>query len=66
MLIVQSAGAVEDPTPNECREYDTKLSDGVVPAVLELWGMRSTPSWPLLPGPLLPGVVAPDSPLSMG
>ena len=46
--------------PNECPGYDTKQSDGEVPAVLELWGMRSTPSLPLLPGPLWPGVVAPD------
>ena len=30
------------------------------------WGMRSTTSLPLLPGPLLPGVVAPDRSLSMG
>ena len=69
-LIVQSAGAVEytDPTapPNECRGYDTKQSDGEVPAVLELWGMRSTPLLPLLPGPLWPGMVAPDRALSMG
>ena len=28
--------------------------------MLELWGMRSTSSLPLLPGPLWPGVVAPD------
>ena len=28
--------------------------------MLELWGMRSTPSLPLLPGPLWPRVVAPD------
>ena len=28
--------------------------------MLELWGMRSTPSLPSLPGPLCPGVVAPD------
>ena len=57
----QSAGAVEytdctsaeglDP-PNECPGYDTKQSDGEVPAVLEFWGMRSTPSLPLLPSPL--------------
>ena len=26
----------------------------------ELWGMRSTPSLPSLPGSLWPGVVAPD------
>ena len=28
--------------------------------MLELWGMRSTPSLPSLPDPLWPGVVAPD------
>ena len=64
IYIAQSVGAVE--YPNECPGYDTKLSDGEVPAVLELWGMRSTPSLPSLPGPLRPGVVAPDRPLSMG
>ena len=32
------------PPPNECPGYDTKQSDGEVPTVLELWGMRSTPS----------------------
>ena len=39
-------------SPNECPGYDTKQSDGEVPAILELWGMRVTPSLPLLPGPL--------------
>ena len=34
--------------------------------MLELWGMRSTALLPLLPGPLWPGVVAPDRALSMG
>ena len=34
--------------------------------MLELWGMWSTPSLPSLPGPLLPGEVAPDRALSMG
>ena len=34
--------------------------------MLELWGMQSTPSLPLLPGPLWPGVVALDRFLSMG
>ena len=48
------------PPPHECLGYDTKHSDGEVPVVLVLWGMRSTPSLPLLPGPLWPGVVAPD------
>ena len=65
--IAQSAGAVEyTDSPNECPGYDTKKSDGEVPAMLELWGMRSTPSLPSLPGPLWPGVVAPDRVLSMG
>ena len=34
--------------------------------MLEFWGMRITPSLPLLPGPLWPGMVAPDRVLSMG
>ena len=34
--------------------------------MLEIWGMWSTPSLPLLPGPLWPGVVVPDRVLSMG
>ena len=45
---------------NECTRYDTKQSDGEVPVMLELWGMRSTPSLPLLQGPLWPGMVASD------
>ena len=40
------------PPANQCPGYDTKQSDGEVPAVLELWGMWSTPSLPSLPGPL--------------
>ena len=46
--------------------YDTKQSDGEVPVILELWGMQSTPSLPLFPGPLWPGEVAPDRVLDMG
>ena len=38
--------------PHECRGYDTKQSDGEVLVMQELWGMRSTPSLPLLTGPL--------------
>ena len=34
--------------------------------MLELWGMQSTPSLPLIPGPLWPRVVAPDRVLSIG
>ena len=33
--------------------------------MLDLWGMRSTSSLRLLPGPLKPEVVAPDKVLSM-
>ena len=77
LLLAQSSGAVEytdcisaegkDPLPpNECPVYDTKQSDGEVPVMLGLCGMQSTPSLPLLPGPLWPGVVAPDRALSMG
>ena len=62
-----SAERQESPTPlNECPWYDTKQSDCEVPAVLELWGMQSNSSLPSLPGPLWPGVVAPDRALSMG
>ena len=57
---------VRPPSPNKCPVYDTKQSDDHVPAMLELWGMWSTPLLPLLPGQLWPGVVAPDRALSMG
>ena len=45
--------------PNECPGYDTKHSDGDVPVMLGLWGIRSTTSLPSLPGPLGPDVIAP-------
>ena len=51
---------------NECAGYDIKQSDGEAPVMLELWGMWSTPSLPLLSGPLRPRVVAPDRALSIG
>ena len=54
------------PPAKKCPGYDTKQSDGEVPAMLELWGMRSTFLLPSLPGPLWLGVVAPDRALSMG
>ena len=31
------------PSPNKCPEYDTKQSDGEVPAMLELWGNAEYP-----------------------
>ena len=46
--------------------YNIKQSDGEVPVKLEFGGMRSTLSLPSLPGPLLPGMVAPDRALFMG
>ena len=46
--------------------YDAKQSHGEVTVMLGLWGIRSTPSLPLLPGPLCPSVVAPDRSQSMG
>ena len=52
-------------TTNECPGYNTKQSNGEVPVILELWGMRSTPSLPSLPDPLWPGVVVPFRALSM-
>ena len=45
--------------------YDTRPSYGEAPIMLEHSGMWSTPLLPLLPGPLWPGVVAPDMVLSM-
>ena len=61
LFLAQSAGAVEytDCTSaegqglsNECPEYDIEQSDGEVPVMLGPWGMQSTLSLPLLPGPL--------------
>ena len=74
LCIAQSAGAVEytnctsavGVTPPPFPGYDTKQSDGEIPVVLGLWGMWSTPSLLLLPGPLWPGMVAPDKALTMG
>ena len=61
--LAQSAGAVED---TDCLGYETKQSDSEVPVMLGLWGMQSTPSLPLLPGPHWPGVVALYRALSIG
>ena len=52
--------------PNKCPGYGTKLSEGEVPVMLELWGMQNTSSMLSLSGPLRPGVVAPDRILSIG
>ena len=74
-LLAQSAGAVEytdcscaegQDSPNNRPVYDTKQSDNEIPVMMELWGMRSTLSLPLLLGPLWPDMFAPDKTLSMG
>ena len=55
IVFTQSVGAVEyndcisadGVAPSRLQRiswYDTKSSDGVVPVMLELWGMRNTPS----------------------
>ena len=53
------------PPTNACLGYDTKQYDGEAPVLQGLLGMRSTPSVPLIPGPLCPGGVTPDGVLSM-
>ena len=57
---------VRNPPPNKFPVYDTKQSNGEVPVMLGRWGIQSTSSLPLLPGPLWAGMVAPDRTLSMG
>ena len=47
--------------PTNILIYDTKQSDSEASVMLEIWEIWSTPSLPLLPGPLWPGVVAPVS-----
>ena len=54
------------PSHNEGPGYDTKQSDCEVPIMLELWGIRSTPSLPSPQGPLWPRLVAQDRVLSVG
>ena len=43
---------IKHPHPNKCPGHDTKQSDGEVPVMLEILGMWSTSSLPLLPGSL--------------
>ena len=54
------------PRPQRVSWYDIKQSHGNAAVMLELWGMRSTSSLPLLLGSLWPGVVAPERFQSMG
>ena len=74
MSMAQSAGAVEYTdcfsaegydSHNDCPWYDSKQSNGEALVMVELWGMRGTHLLPSLPGPLWPGVVAPNNVLSM-
>ena len=53
------------PPPNKYSGYDTKQPDSEA-LVLKLWGMWSTLSLPLLPGPLWPRVVIPVGVILMG
>ena len=46
--------------------HNTKQTDGEAPVILDLLGIMSTPSLPLLPGLLWPSVVAPDRVPAMG
>ena len=52
-------------THKKCPGYNIKQPDGEVPVMLELRGMQSNLSLPLIPGPHWPGMVAPDRVLSM-
>ena len=67
-IFAQSAGAVEYTAPLQRGKtpHLTSVLDMTLNNLMELWGMRSTPSLPSLPGPLWLGVVAPDRALSMG
>ena len=74
-IFAQSAGAVEYPDcistgreyfSDECLRYDNKQSDGDVSVMLDLWGMRSTFSFPSLLGSQWPVVVTPDRVLLIG
>ena len=57
---------IRTPPRNEYPIYDARHTNGEVPVMLELWGIRSSPSLPSLSGPLRPAVVAPNRVLSMG
>ena len=52
--------SLQKSIPQRVSWYDTKQPDSEVLVMLELWGIRITPSLPPLPGPLCPGVVASD------
>ena len=51
---------IRPPPPHTLTDHDTKQSDVEVLVMLGFWRIRSTHSLPLLPGPLWPGMIAPD------
>ena len=72
--IAQLAGTVEYtdctsseryPPPKSVLDMTQNNLIGEAPVMMELWEMQSNPSLPSLPGPLWPGVIAPDRSLSM-
>ena len=73
-ILSQSVGATEyteSPQkgrllPTSILIYDTKQSDVDGSVKLQPWGMQSPPLLLSIPGPLKPGVVAPDGVLFMG
>ena len=74
-IIAQSPGAVSytdcistegEDSPNEYPVNNTQQSNGQALVMLGLWGMRNTPLLLLIPGPLWPGVVAPNKVLYRG
>ena len=54
------------PTPDESLEYNKKQSEGEAPVMVEIWGIRITPSLSSFPSQLWPWVVALDRALYMG
>ena len=74
-ITVQSTRAIEYTncipvegydSPNEYPRYDIKQPDGKAPVMLKLWEKQSTPSLPVLPGPLWPRMIALHRILCMG
>ena len=54
------------PLPQKTSVLVMTLNSGEVPQMLEPFGVQSTPSLPLFPGPLHNRMVTPDRALSIG
>ena len=65
MFVQSTASLQRRVTPQRVSWYDTKPTDGEIPVILVLLGIRSVLLLPPLPGPLWQGVLALDSILSM-